>query len=67
MKLILKPHPACTKRGDMIDIFSDGEYTTPWTCVPCELFYKKVDDELFVRLYQEMETVVVELTIAKEN
>ena len=64
MKLILKPHPSCTIRGDMIDIYKEDD-PMPWACVPNDMFFWKHNEALFEALYRRMETVTVELTIVE--
>lgn len=67
--LTLKPHPACKARGELIDIFSN-DTSIPWASVHIDTFHisgtKSSENELYQRLYANMETVRVTLVIEDE-
>lgn len=66
VKLILKPHPACGKYGEMVDIFSENG-GLPWASVHIDTFgtpgIRQGDNQIYKLLYHNMETVTVTLTI----
>ena len=68
MKLTLKPHPACKKHGEVIDIFADGDL--PWASVHIDTFFTRDPDakeKIYDALYYRLETVIVTLTVEADE
>lgn len=65
VKLILKPHPACEKTGEQIDIYSENG-RVPWTSVHVDVFWTKWGNEVYDALCNRKESLVVELTVVEE-
>ena len=59
----LKPHPACTEKGEIIDILSEGDL--PWASIHIDALrmVNQQDNQLYNDLYYHMKTVKVRLEI----
>ena len=67
VKLLLKPHPACENRGEIIEVYVPDGGKLPWATVHIDTFHipgvRVQDNQLYKLLYFNKEEVVVTLTI----